>query len=208
MKLNKSLGQASKLLLVLAIVVLVAVIITFLILKMTEKPPAPVVPKAPVVELPVYDKSLGNIEFVYISAIDKGDTLYAADAVNGQYGSLKDFVIDNPGAKFIQVTIGAKNIGTMDTVQNAWNIENIVDSKGRNFIPVQQYSVGSWLPTHSLCASILKPAFDPTPCTKIYEVSKESTGLKIRVETGKNNSTVQSSASGKNDTFLLDLIVK
>jgi hypothetical protein len=47
----------------------------------------------------------------------------------------------------------------------------------------------------------LKPAFDPTPCVKIYEVSKKSTGFKIRVQTTIGNST-------KKDSFLLDLIVK
>jgi hypothetical protein len=62
-----------------------------------------------------------------------------------------------------------------------------------------------WLPKPNLCGELLKPAFDPTPCTKIYEVSKESTGFKIRIEAGKNNKPI---SSGSNNSFLLDLIVK
>ena len=68
-------GQASKLLLVLAVVVLVAVLITFLVMKTATKPPAP--PPTPVVTVPVpvYEKTLDNIRFVFISALDKGTIL-------------------------------------------------------------------------------------------------------------------------------------
>ena len=209
-KFNKSSGQASKLLLVLAVVVLVAVIITFLIIKMAEKPPVPVAPVVPTIPLPAYEQTLGNIRFVFESAVDKGGVLKVSDAVNTQYisSSQKDLVIDNPGAKFIKVTIGAQNKGTTNTEQNAWTIENIVDSQGRNFVPIQEgYEIAPWLPTPDLCGALLKPAFDPTPCTKIYEVSKESTGLKVRVETGKDNAS-NNLSSGKMDVFLIDLIVK
>jgi hypothetical protein len=205
MKFNKSPGQASRLLLVLAIVVLVAVIITFLILRMAEKPPAPV-STTPTIVLPVYEKTLGNIRFVFESAIDKGSILKASNIINSQYASYskKDFPIDNPGAKFIVVTMGAQNVGTENTQQNSWDIENIVDSQNRNFVPLDQYSVAAWLPDKNLCGALLKPAFDPTPCTKIYEVSKESSGLKIRVIAGKNNQSI----SSQNDKSLIDLIVK
>jgi len=208
-KLTKSsaqAGQASKLLLVLAVVILVAVIITFLVVKMAEKPAQPVKPVTPTTPLPVYEKTLGNIRFVFESALDRGDTLKAVDIQNPQY-SQKDLKVDNPGAKFIMVTIGAQNVGKTNTQQNAWTIENIVDSQGREFVPIQGYTVSPWLPNPNLCGALLKPAFDPTPCIKIYEVSKESSGLQIRIETGKNN-TVQNFTSGKIDSFLLDLIVK
>jgi len=208
-KFNKSSGQASKLLLVLAVVVLVAVIITFLIIKMTEKPPKPAAPIAVTISLPAYEQTLGNIRFVFESALDEGGVLKASDVVNTQFvaSNQKDLIIDNPGAKFIKVTIGAQNKGTTNTEQNAWDIENIVDSEGRNFVPLQGYVVSPWLPAPDLCGSLLKPAFDPTPCVKIYEVSKESAGLKIRVETGKGN-TATNLSSGKTDSFLIDLIVK
>ncbi len=207
MRFNKEQGQASRLLLVLAVVVLVAVIITFLILKWAEKPPAPPISDQPTITLPVYEVALGNINFSYITAIDRGGVLKASDSNKKQTISQKDYVISNPGAVFIQVTVGAENIGTVNTDRNAWKLGNIVDSLGRNFVPVQSYAVNAWLPEKDLCGEVLKPAFDPTPCSKIYEVSKESTGLKVRVETGKNNSTV-SSTPDKNETALIDLIIK
>lgn len=209
MKISKQSGQVSKLLLVLAVIVFVAVIITFLIIKMAEKPPAPVKPVTPTIPLPVYEQTLGNIRFVFESAIDKGEDLKVSDILNNQYisASQKDLPIDNPGAKYIQVTIGAQNTGTVNTEANSWDIENIVDSQGRNFVPVQGYTVNPWLPVPNLCGSLLQPSFDPSPCTKIYEVSMQSTGLKIRVETGINNTT-QNFTSGKIQSYLIDLIVK
>ncbi len=203
-KFKKSSGQASKLLLVLAVVILVAVIITFLVLKMAEKPAAPVAPVVQTIPLPVYEKQLGNIDFIFESAIDRGQVLKASEILNNLYATHRDYVIDNPGAKFIQVTIGAQNMGTMNTSQGAWIMQNIVDSKNREFVPLDGFNISPWLPTNNSCGELLKPAFDPTPCTKIYEVSKESAGLKVRVETGKDNSP----SSSKKDTFLIDLIVK
>lgn len=205
---NSQCGQASRLLLVLAIVVLVAAVITYLILRMAEKPPKPPEPVTEEVSLPVYEQTLGNIRFIFESALDHGGVLKASQIISRQYASSqKDLVVSNTGAKFIQVTIGAQNMGTENTEQNAWDIENIVDSEGRNFVPLQGYNVGAWLPNPDLCGALLKPAFDPTPCSKIYEVSKASTGLKIRVETGKDNKA-NSLSSGKADSFLIDLIVK
>lgn len=205
-KFNKELGQVSRLLLVLAIIVLVAVIISFLIIKMAQKPPEPVSPTTPTIPLPVYDQTLGNIRFVFESAIDKGNTLRASEVTQKQYKTSlqKDFTTKE---KFIQVTIGAQNVGLANTEQRAWDVRNIVDSKGRNFVPLEGYAIQPWLPNPSGCGSLLKPAFEPTSCTKIYEVSKESTGLKIEVVTGKNNKA-NNLSSGKFDSYLIDLIVK
>jgi len=209
MKNNKESGQASKLLLVLAVVVLVAVIIVYLVMRMAEKPPAPTNPSTSAIPLPSYEQTLGNIRFVFESAIDRGGYLKASDIKNSQYASYqqKDLPVDNPGAKFISVTVGAQNMGTENTEQGAWDIQNIVDSQGRNFVPIDSYTVSAWLPNPNLCGALLKPAFDPTPCIKIYEVSKQSTGLKIQVETGKDNKASNLS-SGKFNSFLIDLIVK
>jgi len=209
MKINKSYfknqnGQVSKLLLVLAAIVLVAAIIVYLVMKMAERPSKPATSVTPPVVLPVYEKQLGDIRFIFISALDKGSLLKASEVKNNKYGSSqKDLAVSNTGAKFIQVTVGAQNKGTMNTANNVWNIENIVDSEGREFIPSEGYSVNPWIPAESSCGELLKPAFDPTPCVKIYEVSKASTGFKIRIESGKENST-----TGKAETFLLDIIVK
>lgn len=206
-KHGRQAGQASRLLLVLAIVVLVAVVITYLVIKMAEKPSKPAASTTTTtIPLPVYEQTLSNIRFVFESAIDEGDVLLASNITNSQYVSYqeKDLNVDNTGAKFIQVTVGAQDMGTENIDQGSWDIENIVDSQGRNFVSEDQYVVAPWLPNPNLCGALLKPAFDPTPCTKIYEVSKESTGLKIRVGTG--NATAIS--SGQTTSFLLDLIVK
>lgn len=197
-------GQVSRLLLVLAIIVFVAIVITFLVIKMAEKPSAPVETPVETVPLPVYEKQLGNIRFVFESAIDKGKVLKASEIENNLYGSQKDLTT---GEKYIKVIIGAQNKGTENTEQNAWTIGDIVDSKERRFVALEGYTVNPWLPNPDLCGTLLKPAFDPTPCTKIYEVAKESTGLKIEVKTGVDNSA-NNLSSGKTETFLLDLIVK
>jgi hypothetical protein len=176
---------------------------------MAEKPVKPVTPVTPPVPLPVYEQQLGDIRFVFESAIDRGNVLSASNISNSQYtyySGQRDLSATS-GGRFIQVTIGAQNKGTINTDQNAWSIGNIIDSKGRNFIADEQNIVGPWLPNNNSCGVLLKPAFDPAPCTKIYEVSKLSTGLKIEVKTGKNN-TANNLSSGRVDSFLLDLIVR
>jgi len=102
--------------------------------------------------------------------------------------------------KFIKVTIGAQNKGKSNVLQSSWDIGNIIDSDGRNFIPIinQAYF---WLPKIDLCGSILKPEFEPTPCVKIYEVSKASDSLKIEV-----NATLDLNSSKKQKSFV-DLLV-
>lgn len=187
-------GQASRLLLVLAIVVLVAVVIVFLVIRMAEKPAKPTTqtPTTPTVPLPVYEQTLNDIRFVFESAIDRGNILKPSDITNKNY--LYEQISITTGEKFIQVTVGAQNKGLVNTSQGAWDIEDIVDSEGRNFVPLD-YGANPWLPTLNFCGALLKPAFDPTPCTKLYEVSKQSAGMKIRVKTGK-------------ESTLLDLIVK
>jgi hypothetical protein len=197
-------GQASRLLLVLAIVVLVAVVIVFLVIRMATPAPKPPTPPGPNVELPVYEKQLGNIRFVFETSRNLGNILKASDA-NIQYASyLKDLTTTE---NFIIVTVGAQNKGKENVLDRSWDIQNIVDSDGRNFVPLDQYATGPWIPGISSCGALLKPEFDPTPCTKIYEVSKASTGLKITVVTGKNNDP-NNFSSGSVDTGLLDLIIK
>lgn len=187
-KFNKSSGQASKLLLVLAAIVLVAVIITFLIMKMAEKPIKPAGPDVnQPTDLPVYENTLDNIRLIFVSAIDRGSELSSST-------TSKEKLISNPGAKFIQVTIGAQNLRTENIAEGAWNMENIVDSENRNFV-AEGTNIDAWLSEKSMCGGAMKPAFDPIQCTRIYEVSKVSTGLKVRVTVGKGS-------------FLMDLIVK
>jgi hypothetical protein len=207
MKINKfssQAGQVSRMLLVLAVIILVAVIIVYLVMKMAEKPPAPPPPPTPTQQLPVYEDTLGKVKFKFLSAIDLGNALRAANVKGQTYSGQKDILTTE---KFIQVTVGGQNEGTENIEQNSWDIGNIIDSDGRKFVPSDQYVVGAWLPINNACGALLKPAFQPAPCTKIYEVSRQSTGLKIEILTGKDN-TANNFSSGKRDSTLLDLIVK
>jgi uncharacterized protein (UPF0333 family) len=204
-KFNKSAGQASRLLLVLAVVILVAVIIVYLVMRMATPAPKPAAPNTGSVALPVYEKQLGNIRFVFESSQDLGGTLSVSQANTQNNSYLKDL---NTTGRFIMVTVGAQNKGNYNIAERAWDIQNIVDSAGRNFIPDDQNTVGPWLPANNSCGALLKPAFDPAPCTKIYEISNQSdlATLKIQVITGKNNDP--NTLSNNPQSALLDLIIK
>ncbi|TSC94766.1 MAG: hypothetical protein CEN87_300 [Parcubacteria group bacterium Licking1014_1] len=173
-KYNKQLGQASRLLLILAIIVLVAVIISYLIVKMAEKPPRPSTEEQTVPQ-PFYEQTIGDMRFVFQEARDLGRVLSGSQSRYPQWQ--KDLITTE---RFIKVTIGAQNKGKENIRNGTWNIENIVDSEGRNYVPLD-YSASAWLPEQDLCGDLLKPEFSLISCVKIYEVSKISTGLKIRV---------------------------
>jgi len=194
-------GQAARLLLVLAVVVFVAAIITYLVIRMAEKPPSAAPAPQPTAPQPVYEATLGNIKFVFESAADLGSTLYGSQSKNPS--SQRDLTTTE---RFIKVIVGAQNKGTENTPQSAWDIENIVDSDGRNFVPVSNASISQWIKEDSRCGALLKPEFDPVPCVKIYEVSKVSAGLKIRVVSGRNNNS--GTTSKDRMEALVDLIVK
>lgn len=195
-------GQVSKLLLVLAIIVFVAVIIAYLVMRMATPPPKPPVTGEPVIPQPIYETTLGDVKFVWESSIDKGNTLWVSEARKDSYAQ-KNLVTTE---RYIKVTIGAQNKGKVNIAERSWDIGNIIDSEGRNFVPIEDYSVNPWLSNPNLCGALLKPEFNPTPCTKIYEVSRKSTGLKIEVMTGQENSANNFSA-GKLDKALIDLII-
>jgi hypothetical protein len=196
-------GQVSRLLLVLAVVILVAVIIVYLVMRMAEKPAKPVPKPTPTTPQPVYEQTLENVRFVFESARDVGNVLSASAITNQSYSYQKDI---HTTERYVIVTIGAQNVGKENIPERSWDIQDIVDSVGREFVPLDSYTVAGWLPNPNLCQTLLKPAFDPTPCQKIYEVSKKSTGLKIKVATGKNNDE-NNFSSDKLDTALIDLIV-
>ncbi len=194
-------GQASRMLLVLAIVVFVAGIIVFIILRAAQKPPAP---SLPVEEVPkaVYQVTLGDIKFTFQDAVDMGNILKGAKSRNPQYQ--KDLTSTE---RFIAVTIGAQNQGKENVPERVWDLKNIIDSEGREFVPMDAYIVGSWLPDPNLCQDLLKPAFTPIPCAKVYEVSKLSKNLKIQVTAQEKSGTGYSSAPNSLMTGLIDLIV-
>ena len=121
--------------------------------------------------LPVYEKQIGDINFTLDSSEDLGNILKAQN----QYQ--KDVTTTE---RFIQVVIGAQNKGKMATGPYNWDLGNIVDSDGRIF-PNVNNAASSYLPNPNPCGLSLKPEFYPVSCTKIYEVSKISKGLKIEI---------------------------
>lgn len=187
--INKSSGQASRTLLILAIIILVAVVFSYLVIKVAENPPSKIPNQEPIVPQPVYEQTLGDIRFIFQEARDLGSVLYGSQSKNPEWQ--QDLKTTE---RFIKVVVAAQNKGKENVRSGSWNIENIVDSEGRNYVPLT--NVSQWLPEKELCGDLLKPEFEPTPCVKIYEVSKVSTGLKIRVK----NVTKSSDA-------LIDLIV-
>lgn len=196
-------GQVARLLLILAVVIFLAIIITYVIIAVSEKPQQPVT-QTPQQNLPVYEKQLGNIRFVFEEARDKGSTLTAADQLSPNFGVNKELTTTE---RFVIITVGAQNMGKENIDQNAWDLGNIIDSEGREFVPLDNYIVQGWLPQDNGCGKLLKPAFDPVPCMKIYEVSKKSQGMKIEVLTGEENSPANFSAN-KKMSDKLDLILK
>ena len=188
-------------LLVLAIIVLVAVVITYLIIRMAEQPSKPDLPPDDTVPQPVYSQTLGNISFTHRSTVDMGNILRPSDAVSATTWQ-KDLTTTE---RFIKVAIGAQNEGKENIPERSWDIGDIVDSEGRIYEPLEGYTISPWLPSNNGCQDLLKPAFEPTLCIKIYEVSKKSIGLKINVIIGKDNAP-NNFSSGKVDTALIDLI--
>ncbi len=198
---NKQSGQASRLLLILAIVVFVAGILVFFIMKATAKPPEPV---GPVEEIPpkVYEAKINDIKFTFQEAVDMGNVLWGSRSRTQYQKDIKST------EKFIAVTVGAQNKGKANIKEDAWDLGNIVDSEGRVFEPMEKYTVSNWLPDPDLCGALLKPEFTPVPCKKIYEVSKASTGLKINLLAGRMEADGEYSTDPQRmDSALIDLII-
>ncbi|MBI1866429.1 MAG: hypothetical protein HY005_02035 [Candidatus Staskawiczbacteria bacterium] len=194
-------GQVSRLLLVLAIIIFVAAIIVFTVLKATSVPPKPVVDET-IGPKVAYEATLGDIKFTFQEARDMGKVLVG---VQSRFPDWQKNLTTTE--KFIKVQIGAQNKGKENIPERVWNIENIVDSEGRNYVP-QDNTADAWLPDPNLCGALLKPEFAATPCVRIYEVSKISTGLKIIVSSFKKENAADFSTDERNkETALIDLIV-
>ena len=193
-------GQVSRLLLVLAIIVFVAVVIVFIVMRATTAPPKPPIEETTGPKI-VYETTLGNIKFTFQEARDMGKVLL------GSRSRYPDWQKDTTTIeKFIIVTIGAQNKGKENIPERVWDIGNIIDSEGRNYVP-SDHTANSWLPDPNLCGALLKPEFVATPCVKIYEVSRISTGLKIIVSASKKEGDTYSSSEKDKETALIDLIV-
>ncbi len=180
--INKSSGQIARILLALAILVLVAMAIAYIVVSRTKPRVIPVDDPEPEVK-PVYETTVGNIRFVFLEAEDKGSVLRGKDS------SFPDWQEDvTTTERFIEVIVGAQNVGKVNTEPRIWDIGEIVDSEGRNFVPTLQ-DIRNFLPEEDLCGAILLPSFEPTPCKKIYEVAKVSKDLKIKVFIYKEGSS-------------------
>lgn len=171
---NASSGAISKMLLILAVVVLVVIIAAFFATRafqpkkpVTNSPDTPV----PVVKLPVYEIQIGDVKFLLILSENLGDYLVGRNP-NQTLTTTE---------KFIKVTIATQNKGKNTIGGGAWDLGNILDSEGRVFNAVNGRD---FLPEKNECGAQLKPEFEPTQCSKIYEVSKGSKGLRVEVMTG------------------------
>ena len=196
-KSKKSSGAVSSVLLVLAVVLILVIVGVYLFIKFgpnkansaknVKNTTENQVPK------PVTETTIGDVRFIFQSARDLGNV------IKNRPSQFEQLQVLTTTEKFIQVTIGAQNKGKVNVARDVWNVGNIVDSEGRNFVPIndQVYYFSS---SKDLCGSLLKPEFTPVPCVKLYEVSKQSTGLKVKV------SIAGQSASKKQESFI-DLTV-
>lgn len=189
--INKSSGQIAKTLLALAIIVLVALVVAYIVVNRTRPKPEPLPGPEPEV-LPVYETTVGNVRFLFLEATDKGSILLGKNSRSDYQNDMKST------ERFIEVVVGAQNMGKENTPDMIWSLGDIVDNQGRSYIASID-EVRNWLPEKELCGSILKPSFEPTPCTKIYEVAKVAEGLKIEVLVFKK------SYSQEKDTALIDI---
>lgn len=126
----------------------------------------------PTVEEPVYEVDVGDVKFRIKEVKDRGNRLSLADAYSRRPHDV------TTTERFIEVTIEVQNIGKKD-IKGGWSINNIFDKDEREF---SYYPAAlAWISPESNCGGRLKPGFSPTLCTKIYEVAKVSSGLKVQV---------------------------
>ncbi len=172
-------GQISRILIISAVILLVIIVIVYGVIKFfsTNKSQVSKTDNSLVVtpaETPklIYEYMIGDIKFLIQSSENLGNIL------ESQLSYENDLTTTE---KFIKVVIGAQNKGKNNIAQYSWEIGDIVDSEGRNFISINDRAY-SWLPKPDLCGALLKPEFEPIPCVKYYEVSKVSTNLRIVVK--------------------------
>lgn len=171
--MNKSSGATSRTLIILAAIIFVGIIVTVGVTRMitsrNQNPNPNPNPNEP--PKPVYEVTLGDVKFSFLAAEDLGNILPSTSYEPQQTTT----------ERYIRVTVGGQNKGKVNIAQYAWDLGNIVDSEGRNFVTIND-KVFYHLPKPNLCGAVLKPEFTPTPCVKYYEVSKGSKDLKIQVK--------------------------
>ena len=192
MNSNLSSGSISRTLIILAVVVLLAIIVVYGGIKIatTKKTNTSAVTSQITQEppKPVYETQVGDVKFVMESS------QYLGNILKAKTQNQQDIITTE---RFIKVTVGAQNKGKNELDAYTWDLGNLIDSDGRNFIPITNKAY-FFLPKPDLCGAVLKPEFDPTPCVRMYEVSKVSKNLKLEV-------IAQLPNSNKKQTALLDV---
>lgn len=173
---NKSLGEIPKGVLILGAIIIIIVVIAIIFwgIRKTARTSPQLEASPTPTPMPVYEVVLGNVKFNFIETEDLGNVLKGKDSIYPDWQ--KDLTTTE---RFIKVVIGATNIGKEYVKEYSWDVGEMIDKEGRKFYPVKQ--ARPWLPPDNQCGVLLKPAFVPRECTKIYEVSKLSSGFKIRV---------------------------
>ena len=197
---KKSEGAVSNVLLILGVILIIVIVIVYVVIRINaarnvaEEKEEEEISQNNEPPLPVYETQLGDVKFIFQSAQNIGNVLISED---------KRFRQDLfTTERFIRVAVGVQNKGKENVKKGTWDLGNIIDSEGRNFLSVDQSTQGYYLDQSTGCGSVLKPEFEPTQCIKYYEVSNQSTGLKVEVNLYPENSLKES------ETALIDLIVQ
>ena len=197
---KKSEGAVSNVLLILGVILIIVIVIFYVVIRINaarnvaEEKEEEEISQNNEPPLPVYETQLGDVKFIFQSAQNIGNVLISED---------KRFRQDLfTTERFIRVAVGVQNKGKENVKKGTWDLGNIIDSEGRNFLSVDQSTQGYYLDQSTGCGSVLKPEFEPTQCIKYYEVSNQSTGLKVEVNLYPENSLKES------ETALIDLIVQ
>ena len=169
----KSPGQISKQMLIFGGIIIGVVIMVVLVINSLSKP-APL-PEEEEEIGPVYEMVVGDIKFELEEVRNKGNMLYVSES-NEPDSRRKDLTTTE---RFIKLTIAVENVGKDNIEGRDWDIQELIDSEGRRFYALPEADI--WISESSRCRTLLKPGFTPTLCTKIYEVAKISTGLKVKV---------------------------
>ncbi len=168
-------------LILIGAVIVVIIIIAVMASTMMKPSPPPEEVEEEEEEL-VYEVEVGDIKFKLKEVKDRGDVLKASESKYPK-STREDLTTTE---RFIEVTISAQNIGKDNIRFGGWEVKELIDSEERNFYSSPQ--LDNWILEENKCGDILKPGFSPTFCTKIYEVAKISTGLKVEVLAKKGGS--------------------
>ena len=190
-------GQASRIIIILAVVLLLAGVLVYFGIKYAKSGKNPTSTGGdqktaesvtPLVPKPVYEVQMGDIKISLLGAYNLGNSLY--DSRSGYHQDV--FTTD----RFVMVTVQAQNKGKVDVAQGSWSLGAMIDSEQRVFNQIGD-KASYFIPIPDMCGALLKPEFEPSRCTKIFEVSKVSKGLKVQI-----NGPME---KGKTDPVYIDL---